>query len=266
MVEESDKLAAEACFKEATAKCKRGGYDEAVALYDKALELDPNNPKIYCNRAVARVYLNDIEGAIADCDRAIQLQPMYSGAYCNRGMAKASMGNYKGALLDFEKAVELNPAIPEGWNNRAICKYKLGDFKGAIEDWHKAIEINPGYKDLLQLDIDRASVKLKDLNMQPITDKPAPVVSEYAEAYFERALSKALARDYRGAIDDYTKASKLSPDDPEILKKRGLAKIMVGDNIGAISDWENAIRLNPAYRDNLQPRINQARAKMMARR
>lgn len=265
-MEDSDKLAAEACFKEAAAKLKKGKYEEALTLLNKALELDPRSPKVYSNRAVARIYLNDIEGAIADCDTALQLKPGDINAYCNRGMAKASIGNYRGAISDFERAIELNPKMPEGWNNIAICKYKLGDYTGAIADWQKTIEIDPTYKNFVQLDIERASVKLKELNLQAVTDKPTPQISEYAEAYFERALSKALSRDYKGAVEDYNKAYKLSPDDPEILKKRGLAKIMMNDTVGAIADWENAIRLNPAYKDNLQPRINQARAKLIARR
>lgn len=40
--------------------------------YDKAIELNSNDYKIYCDRGIAKFYLNDYVGAIDDFDKAIK--------------------------------------------------------------------------------------------------------------------------------------------------------------------------------------------------
>lgn len=47
--------------------------------------------------------------------------------------------------------------------------------------------------------------------------------------YYERGLSKAKLEDYEGAIEDFTKAIELNPNDSNAYNKRGFSKIYVDD-------------------------------------
>jgi tetratricopeptide (TPR) repeat protein len=65
--------------------------------------------------------------------------------------------------------------------------------------------------------------------------------------YFDRAFKKFEAGDYVGAIDDYTQAVRLAPDDYVAWYNLGLARWNLRQNAEAIEDYTEAIRLKPDY-------------------
>ena len=48
-------------------------YQEAIADYDQALRLQPDNADVYSHRGHAKFNLNQYQAAIADYDQAIRL-------------------------------------------------------------------------------------------------------------------------------------------------------------------------------------------------
>ena len=61
-----------------------------------------------------------------------------------------------------------------------------------------------------------------------------------AQAYFNRALAKDNLKDYQGAIDDYSKAISINPQNASAYANRGIVKQLVGDMDGACADWGRA--------------------------
>ncbi len=76
-----------------------------------------------------------------------------------------------------------------------------------------------------------------------------PIYSQTAEDYFNSGLAKAVLDDCRGAIQDYTKAIELNPEDVKAYYRRGNAKAYLKDYKGAIADYSKAIELNPKDAD-----------------
>ena len=64
-------------------------------------------------------------------------------------------------------------------------------------------------------------------------------------SYYNRAVIRQKCGRYEAAIDDYTRAARLAPDD-DIYYNRGLAYQCLGNPLAAIADYSRAIRLNPA--------------------
>jgi tetratricopeptide (TPR) repeat protein len=62
-------------------------------------------------------------------------------------------------------------------------------------------------------------------------------------AYFNRGVSKSDLKDYYGAIADFTKAIELNPNDANAYAKRGVSKENLGDLNGACVDWKKAAAL-----------------------
>jgi Flp pilus assembly protein TadD len=59
------------------------------------------------NRGFAKQAKGDVDGAIADFNRAIELDPKQPRAYMNRGFAKPAKGDHDGAIADYNRALEL---------------------------------------------------------------------------------------------------------------------------------------------------------------
>ena len=71
----SKKEAAEKYFKLGEQKYNKKDYQEAIAGYDKAIELNPKDVRAYYNRGNAKYELKQYQEAIADYDKAIELNP-----------------------------------------------------------------------------------------------------------------------------------------------------------------------------------------------
>ncbi len=64
------------------------------------------------------------------------------------------------------------------------------------------------------------------------------------EEYYYRGLEKNKAKDYEGAINDYTESIKLNPSVKSYIE-RGYSKVELDDITGAISDFQRAIEIDP---------------------
>jgi Flp pilus assembly protein TadD len=62
-------------------------FDEALASYDRALELRLDDAEVHSNRSVTLFELKRFAEALASGNRAIALRPDYPEAHANRGNA-----------------------------------------------------------------------------------------------------------------------------------------------------------------------------------
>lgn len=69
---------------------------------------------------------------------------------------------------------------------------------------------------------------------------------EFADAYYDRGNAKFQLHDYKGAIIDYTKAIKILPEFAEAYFDRGTARLFFTQDIsGAIDDHTKAVKIDP---------------------
>jgi hypothetical protein len=97
----------------------------------------------HLNQGVALYEAGKYEQAVAEYTKAIELDPNLASAYYNRGLAYFKMKQYDLALADFNKATELNPNASAAWTGRGTALQGLGKYKEALEAYNKALEINP---------------------------------------------------------------------------------------------------------------------------
>lgn len=60
---------------------KKGDFEEALALYDKAISLDSNKATYRCNKSAALIGLGRFQEAIMECEDSIRLDPSYERAH-----------------------------------------------------------------------------------------------------------------------------------------------------------------------------------------
>jgi tetratricopeptide (TPR) repeat protein len=133
--------------------------------------------------------------------------------YLSDGLTLSHKNDLVGALAKFNKALQLDPRNANAYNARAWFRIHKGDFKGAAEDCSESLRLKP----------DNAATYecLGDV----LAEKDDP--------------------DLDGAIADYGKALKLSPQDAPVYTKRAIERSIKGDFPGSIEDASEAIQINP---------------------
>jgi tetratricopeptide (TPR) repeat protein len=89
-------------------------YDEALAAYTKAIELEPNFARAFSNRAIVYELQGKLNDALVDYSRAIELNPTgqlpEEGYYYYRRAGLYNiMKKYDLAKANYTKAMYLNP-------------------------------------------------------------------------------------------------------------------------------------------------------------
>jgi tetratricopeptide (TPR) repeat protein len=81
--------------------------------------------------------------ALADFNRAIQLDPQQAGGYVGRGNTFNILGRYEEAVADYNTAIGIDPTQAEAYANRAIAYDRLKEYEKAIADYEKCLALNP---------------------------------------------------------------------------------------------------------------------------
>lgn len=99
--------------------------------------------ELYWERAVQYGDLHHYDEAIADYDKAIELKPKFIAAYLNRAVARARLEKYDAAFADFAVVLEMNPNNVAALNSRAMLNFLLGKYQDAINDFSRYLKLRP---------------------------------------------------------------------------------------------------------------------------
>lgn len=111
-VSEEDKKKAEDLKASGNKEVAAGNYDQAVELYTQAINLNPNNPIYYCNRAAAYSSLSLHDKAIKDAKKALEIDPKYAKAYSRLGFSLYSTGEAQAALEAYSNGLKIEGNNP----------------------------------------------------------------------------------------------------------------------------------------------------------
>ena len=87
-----------------------GKYEEAIAMFNSALELNPEDEVLYSNRSSCYLRLKDYQHAMEDAETCIRLKPKWERGYYRKGMVFFEQKEYIDAATSFYQGCELAPA------------------------------------------------------------------------------------------------------------------------------------------------------------
>jgi tetratricopeptide (TPR) repeat protein len=222
-------------------------WDKAITDYTRAIRINPKYIKAYSNRSVAYNNLGQWDKSIADCSIAIGIDPDYKETYSNRGIAYCNLGQWNKAIADYAKAIELDPNYATACYNLGVAHYNLEQIDKAIEDFTRALAIDPKYTDAYY----NRGLAYKSIGQwdMAIADYSSAIKIDpnLAEAYSDRGIAYTNLGQLDKAIEDYTKAIEIAPDNPKAWSNRGIAYAALGQLEKAIADFSRAIEIDPAF-------------------
>jgi len=177
-------------------------WDEAIALYNKAIKENPNYAYAFVSRGIAYMSQGNFDKAISNYSEAISVDPQFTEAYQNRGVLYEYRGQFNKAIKDFDVAISADPSSYVLYFNRGMAFVYKGQYEKALPDLNKAIEIKP---DFAKAYINKGLV-CEELKM----------AQDAVEAYkmavkYDDSESKEIAKDAQEsikAIEDDSKKNK----------------------------------------------------------
>lgn len=118
---------------------------QADSLLSQAIRYDKDNHDLYLARAQARHALGKYGDALADYDRTIQLIPQHFVAHYNRGLLRSFVGDDNRAIEDFNFVLQEEPSNILATYNRALLRERTGDYRGAITDYTTLLKAFPNF-------------------------------------------------------------------------------------------------------------------------
>jgi tetratricopeptide (TPR) repeat protein len=102
----------------------------------------------HVNRGILKLRRNLVDAAIADFDRAIALDPEQPEAYLNKGAALIRRQNPAEAMSLFTVALERHTSRPAvAHYGRAVANEALGNLPAAYRDFRRASELDPDWRE-----------------------------------------------------------------------------------------------------------------------
>jgi len=226
---------------------------EALADFDKAIALAPNDSRFVYQRAMARFANGDRAGGRADLDRTITLSPNDADARLERAQRRLRNDNDDGAREDIKAAEDsLAPTSEKrlvvaalydrlGAPDAALPNYDLW-LKSHPEDSHRGEALNGRCwaRGLLNRDLDKA---MEDCNA---AIRALPRDSAILDS---RALIRVRRGDWKQALVDYNAALAINAKSAWSLYMRGLVEAKSGMNAQAKADRAAAVAIDPKVGD-----------------
>lgn len=194
-----------------------GEFEEAIAIFKKLLDSQPDFYEAWYNLGIALEKLGRLDEAIASYDESLKIQPNFHLAWNNRGNVLGKMRRLDEALTSYKEAVMRKPDKYIAWHNLGYVLEELGQLEEAIASYNKALTIQhnllPTWNNL--------GIALSNLGRH-----------EEAIASFEEALN-------------------IQPDNHYAWNNRGVVLLKLGRLDEALSSFNKALVFNPCNADAL---------------
>ncbi|MER5502998.1 tetratricopeptide repeat protein [Streptomyces sp. NPDC002561] len=220
-------------------------YRDALADFTRAVEADPADPANLVQRAWTHKLLGEDEEAVGDYDGVLALEPDDVFARTMRGTVRRELGHHDEAIADFDQALTIDPNYVFALTSRGLAHQILHRYDEAIADFDQAFTIDPNdvyalnSRGLAHQALHRYDEAIADFD-QALTIDP-----NYVYALNSRGRAHQALHRYDEAIADFDQALTIDPNDVYVLNSRGRARQALDQHDEAIADFDQALTIKP---------------------
>ena len=226
---------------------EQGQADEAIARFQKALEIKPDFVDGYVNLGLALLQKKRADEAMIQFQKALEIRPGYADACNSLGAALLQKGKSDEAISYFQKALRTKPEFAEAQFNLGLAFFNEGKTDEAITHYQEALRIEPGYavahKNLGNTQLQKGRLQDATAHLR----KALEINPDDAEAhfYFGNALRQEGKRGE--AVTQFEKALEIDPGYVDADLNLGNVLLQMGMVDKAITFFQRALQLRPDY-------------------
>ncbi|XP_056648899.1 stress-induced-phosphoprotein 1 [Diorhabda sublineata] len=129
---------------------KKGDYATAVKHYTEAIKRNPDDAKLYSNRAACYTKLAAFDLGLKDCDKCVELDPKFIKGWIRKGHILQGMQQQSKAISAFQKALELDPNNTEALQGYRSCTIENANLDGDPEKIRQRAMADPEVQSILR--------------------------------------------------------------------------------------------------------------------
>ena len=96
---------------EGSAAVNNNQLTEAINIFTKVIELDPNWAEAWNKRATVFYLVGKFQKSQDDIDKVLNLEKRHFGALAGQGLVNIQLKNYEKAIKSYQKALEIHPSM-----------------------------------------------------------------------------------------------------------------------------------------------------------
>ena len=234
--------------------------ENAIELFKKALELDPNYALAYAGLGDAYAQRTSrfgfptawVDSSIAVSSKAISLDPTLAEGYKALGLGYYRKGWIRRSLETYRKAVELNPNYWPAVGNIGDCNMIIGKFDEALPWYKRALPLNPMFP-FYYWNFGEVYAKLDDCGKAAEWyNKALALQPDFIPALLGLGGIHLRRGEYQQAIDQAQKVLSIQSDDPAGFYLAGSAELLRGNLAEAERYFEKGIAVDSVYGPNTE--------------
>jgi tetratricopeptide (TPR) repeat protein len=229
-----------------------GRMNEAIAEYQKTLEIDPGFAMAHYNLGCVLSSLGRQNEAIAEYRKALEIDPGYAMSHNNMGNAFSQCGQKDEAIAEFRKALELDPKLVIAHINLGNTLHQCGRKDEGIAQIQRALEIEPKHAVAnynLGIILEKGGRTIEAI---PYYQKAVDIDPQFALGH--SSLGHALDKigQYEKAIAHFRKAVVINPRNANAYCDLGKALALRGRTDEAIEFFQKALTIKPDFKEASQ--------------
>jgi tetratricopeptide (TPR) repeat protein len=229
----------------AMTKYAQQDYPLALRTFTQALNQNPQDARLYFNRALCHTRLNHNSRALKDYDRALRIDPQLVPAMVNKARLLLELNEPSQAVHLLRQARSIESTDPRIAYNLGQALYEENRLSQAREAFQEAIDLDPYFPEafnslgVIKLEMNQVREAIRDFSQAITLQGDNPLY------FFNRGVSReALEEDFDQALDDYSRALELNNSYIPALYNRGLMYFNLGRKKEACSDLSRACSLD----------------------
>lgn len=128
---------------------QKGDYPAAMKHYSEAIKRNPNDAKLFSNRAACYTKLLEFPLALKDCEDCIKLDPTFIKGYTRKAAALEAMKDFTKAMDAYQKALELDANSKEATEGIQRCLMSQAVRNDTVEDVKRRAMSDPEVQQIM---------------------------------------------------------------------------------------------------------------------
>lgn len=223
-----------------------GRTNEALAILQEAVQIDPRLEEAWSNMATVLGELGRHEEALAACEEAIRIDSRYEQTWYNKGGALLALGRREEALECFEEALRINPCFAEAWTLKGAALFGSGRKEEALAACEEALRLKPSDA-LARSDVATmlAGLDRKDEALAAF-EEVLRVNPDLGEAWSKKGVLLVLMRRNEEALSAFDEALHIDPVSDDAWQGKGAVLSSLGRKDEALGAYDMALRFGPS--------------------